>query len=143
VTPDQIKTVQDSFDRVFPVKAELAESFYKSLFDMAPDVRPMFPEDMTSQRLKLSDTLSYTVRNLHRPEVVEETIVGLARRHVKYGALPAHFAPVGMALISSLKAHLPGGMSDKEADAWLLAYTFIADMMIEEMPPFAENKAAE
>lgn len=143
MTPDQIKTVQDSFDRVFPVKAELAESFYKSLFDMAPDVRPMFPEDMTSQRLKLSDTLSYTVRNLHRPEVVEETIVGLARRHVKYGALPEHFAPVGMALISALKAHLPGGMSDKEADAWLLAYTFIADMMIEEMPPFAENTAAE
>lgn len=43
----------------------------------------MFPDDMTSQHLKLSDTLSYTVRNKNRPEVVEETIVGLARRHAK------------------------------------------------------------
>jgi nitric oxide dioxygenase len=134
LTPEQIKTVQDSFDRVFPVKEDLSESFYNVLFDMAPSVRSMFPEDMMSQRLKLSDTLSYTVRNLHRPEVVEETIVGLARRHVRYGALPEHFAPVGMALITALKKHLPGGMTEKEADAWLMAYTFISDMMIDEMP---------
>lgn len=133
MTPSQIKIVQDSFDRVFPVKEALSESFYKELFAMAPSVRPLFPEDMMSQRLKLSDTLSYTVRNLHRPEVVEETIVGLARRHVKYGAEPDHFAPVGMALITALKQHLPGGMTDTEADAWLLAYTFISDLMIHEM----------
>lgn len=48
-----------------------------------------------------------------------------------------------MALISPLKSHLPGGMSEKEADTWLLAYTFIADMMIDEMPPAAEITAAE
>lgn len=133
MTPNQIKTVQDSFDRVFPVKEALSESFYDELFTMAPGVREFFPQDMMSQRLKLSDTLSYTVRNLHRPEVVEETIVGLARRHVKYGAQPDHFAPVGMALITALKTHLPGGMTEAEADAWLLAYTFIADLMIDEM----------
>lgn len=91
-TPDKIKTVLDSFDRVFPVKEELAQSFYQTLFDMVPGARPMFPEDMTSRRLKLSDTLSYTVRNHHRQEVVDETIVGRALRHIKYGALPEHFA---------------------------------------------------
>lgn len=137
MTPNQIKTVQDSFDRVFPVKEAMSESFYAELFTIAPGVRSYFPEDMMSQRLKLSDTLSYTVRNLHRPEVVEETIIGLARRHVKYGAQPDHFAPVGMALITALKMHLPGGMTSEEADAWLSAYAFIADMMIAEMPASA------
>ena len=143
MTPDQIKTVQDSFDRVFPVKEDLSKSFYQTLFDMAPGVRGMFPQDMTSQRLKLTDTLSYMVRNLHRPEVVEETIVGLARRHVRYGAKAEHFAPVGMALISALKEHLPGGMDEMEADAWLQAYSFIADMMIDELPPADSATAAE
>ena len=37
-------------------------------------------------------------------------------------------------MISALKEHLPGGMDEKEADAWLQAYSFIADMMIEELP---------
>jgi nitric oxide dioxygenase len=137
VTPDQIKTVQDSFDRVFPYKDALSLSFYEELFKIAPHVRPLFPEDTTAQRLKLTDTLSYTVHNLNRPEVVEETIVGLARRHVKYGARQEHFAPVGMALIEALKRHVPGGLSDAQADAWLEAYTFISDLMIEQMPASA------
>lgn len=135
--PDQIKLVQDSFDRVFTSKDALAESFYNELFRMAPDVRQMFPEDMVEQRLKLSDTLSYTVRNLQRPEVVEETVQGLARRHAKYGAKPEHFAPVGMALITALHREMPGGLSEQEADAWLEAYTFISDLMIEELPASA------
>lgn len=137
MTPHQIKTVQDSFDRVFLVKEDLSRTFYDELFRIAPASRPLFPEDMTSQRLKLTDTLSYTVRNLHRPEVVEETILGLARRHVKYGARREHFAPVGMALITALEKHLPGGMTGDEADAWLMAYSFIADLMMEEMPASA------
>lgn len=135
--PAQIKLVQDSFDRVFPIRDELSESFYSELFAMAPVVQDMFPSDMTEQRLKLSDTLSYTVRNLHRPEIVEETIVGLARRHVKYGARPEHFAPVGMALIAALKQNMPGGLTEPEAEAWIEAYTFISDLMIEELPASA------
>ena len=134
MTPDQIKTVQDSFDRVFLVKENLSLSFYQELFRLAPTSRSLFPSDLISQRLKLTDTLSYIVRNLDRHEVVEETIVSLARRHVKYGARPEHFAPVGMALIAALKEHMPDGLSEPQADAWLQAYSFIADLMIEEMP---------
>ena len=131
--------MQQSFDRVFPIKHAMAETFYARLFEIAPEVREMFPADMAEQRQKLSDTLAYVVPNLHRPEVIEETILGLARRHVRYGALPAHFGPVGLALVHALKTHMPGatqeddGMSEAEAVAWLEAYTFIADMMISEM----------
>ena len=137
--PDQITAVQQSFDRVFPIKNELAKTFYEKLFEIASPVRAMFPDDMDEQRQKLSDTLAYLVPNLHRPEVVEETILGLARRHKRYGALPAHFGPVGLALVHALKTHMPGanpedeGMSEEEAVAWLEAYTFIADMMIAEL----------
>ncbi len=133
MTPEQIKLVQNSFDQIFPCMSELSETFYKILFDIAPESRDLFPQDMAAQRLMLSDTLSFTVRNLQRPEVVEETIVGLAKRHGRYGARPEHFAPVGMALIAALKAHMPGGMTETEGDSWLNAYTFISDLMIEEM----------
>ncbi len=142
MTPHQIKKVQDSFDRVFTVKETLSESFYSELFRIVPEVSKHFPEDQISKRLTMTDMISYTVRNLHRPEVVEETIVGLARRHATYGARREHFAPMGMALIHALKENLPGGMSDDEADAWLQAYTFISDLMIEAMPAMAGPKSA-
>jgi len=131
--PDQISSVQESFDRVFPIKNELATTFYAKLFEIAPAVRAMFPENMDEQRQKLSDTLAYVVPNLHRPEVIEETILGLARRHRRYGALPAHFGPVGLALVHALKTHMPGEFTEELGVAWLEAYTFISDMMIAEM----------
>lgn len=131
--PDQITAVQESFDRVFPIKNELSETFYAKLFEIAPGVRPMFPENMAEQRQKLSDTLAYVVPNLHRPEVIEETVLGLARRHVRYGALPAHFGPVGLALVHALKTHMPDEFTEELGAAWLEAYTFISDMMIAEM----------
>ena len=83
--PDQIAAVQQSFDRVFPIKHALAETFYAPrLFEIAPEVQiaRCFPHDMAEQRQKLSDTLAYVVPNLHRPEVIEETILGLARRQL-------------------------------------------------------------
>lgn len=134
MTPEQIQLVQESFDRVFPVKDDLSATFYAELFRVAPAVRPLFAEDMTAQRLKLSDTLSYVIRNLDRPEVIEETVVGLARRHVKYGAKPDHFAAVGMALVHALQTHMPGGLDEQAADAWLNAYSLVSDMMIAELP---------
>ena len=133
MTPDLIRKVQNSFDRAFPVKEKLSETFYEQLFSMAPELREFLPKDVTSQRIKLSDTLAYVVQNLHRFELLEETIIGLARRHKKYGAKPEHFAPVGMALIASLKANLAGGLTEKEAEGWLAAYSLISDMIIEEM----------
>lgn len=132
MTPDKIQAVQNSFDRVFPIKEDFAKTFYTHLFEIAPQARPMFPDDMTEQRLKLTDTLSYTVRHLERPEVVEEAVQGLARRHIRYGALPEHFAPVGTALIYALQHHTPGGLSDLEAEGWLEAYMWISDQMLAE-----------
>lgn len=133
MTPDQIQLVQTSFDRVFPHRAALAETFYGELFRTTPSVRPYFPKDMAEQRVKLVDTLAYVVRNLDRPELIEESIVGLARRHVRYGAKPEHFGPVGLALVVALTETMPDEMTTEEGVAWLLAFSFVTDMMVAEM----------
>ena len=63
---------------------------------------------MAEQRQKLSDTLAYVVTDLHRPEVIEETILGVARRHdALRPPMPAHFGPVGLALVHALNTHMP------------------------------------
>lgn len=133
MTPDQIQLVQTSFDRVFPHREALAETFYGELFRSTPSVRPYFPTDMSEQRIKLVDTLAYVVRNLDRPELIEETVLGLARRHVRYGAKPEHFGPVGMALVHALNETMPGEMTAEEGVAWLLAFSFVSDMMVAEI----------
>ena len=44
--------------------------FYARLFEIAPEVRPMFPADITAQRDKLLQMLTTAVSNLHQVEMI-------------------------------------------------------------------------
>lgn len=135
MTPDQIAAVQRHFMSVYPVKAKVTETFYQRLFEIAPNVRALFPQDMTVQREKLAGTLAFVVKNLANTDHLQIAVAGLSRRHRGYGTKAAHFAPVGEALLYALDAGGPEPMSDAERDAWSAAYDMIAAAMIAELDP--------
>ena len=55
MTPDQVKLVQQSFSKVAPISDQAADLFYDRLFEVAPQVKPMFPADLTEQRRQNPD----------------------------------------------------------------------------------------
>lgn len=133
MTPNQIETVKDNFQEVSAVIGAFSLTFYTELFRIAPSIRPFFPNEMNAQRIKLAETLGSVVLHLHRLHTIEDVIIGLARRHVEYGARPEHFAPVGAALIYALDQHTPHGLTAAQSEAWAAAYGEISDLMIEAM----------
>lgn len=46
MTPSQIALVQSSFAKVVPIADTAAKLFYDRLFEIAPEVRPLFKRDM-------------------------------------------------------------------------------------------------
>jgi hemoglobin-like flavoprotein len=56
--PEQIDLVRNSFDALWPFRRKLAEQFYSRFFELAPDTRRLFPDDLEKQQLKLMDTLA-------------------------------------------------------------------------------------
>lgn len=64
MNPTQIRLVQDSFAKVAPISERAAVLFYDRLFEVAPAVRSMFPDDLSEQRKKLMTTLAVVVNNL-------------------------------------------------------------------------------
>ncbi|MGR3563698.1 MAG: globin domain-containing protein [Heliomarina sp.] len=134
MTPDEIKALQANFARVYPVKHSVAKSFYDKLFDLAPEVRDLFPEDMRAQREKLADTLAFIVKHLNQPDKLELAVASMARRHVGYGAVSVHLPVVGAALLYALEEQSAGKMTRKEHDAWAKAYQNISDLMVAELP---------
>src|ERR1700760_4232091 len=64
MTPDQVTLVQESFAKVAPISETAAVLFYERLFEIAPQVKAMFPADMTEQRRKLMATLAAVVNGL-------------------------------------------------------------------------------
>ena len=81
MSPDQIALVQDSFRKVVPIAATAADVFYDRLFEIAPDVRPLFPNDLKEQKKKLVAMLATAVTNLHQIETIAPAVADLGKRH--------------------------------------------------------------
>src|SRR6185436_915001 len=109
-----------------------AELFYGRLFEIAPQVRAMFPDDMTEQRKKLMATLAIVVNGLTNLEAILPAASALAKRHVSYGAEPAHYPVVGDALLWTLEQGLGPAWTPQIAAAWTSAYTTLSGYMIGE-----------
>ena len=132
MTPEQVKLVQDSFAKVAPISGKAAELFYGRLFEIAPQVRAMFPDDMTEQRKKLMATLAIVVNGLNNLDTILPAASALAKRHVGYGAQAAHYPVVGAALLWTLEQGLGASWTPEVATAWTQAYTTLSNFMIGE-----------
>jgi len=95
----QVKLVQESFAKVARISEQAAVIFYDRLFEVAPAVRAMFPDDMTEQRKKLMTMLAAVVNGLNNLESILPVASALAKRHASYGAKPEHYPVVGSTLL--------------------------------------------
>ena len=141
MNPTQIKLVQDSFAKVAPISETAAVLFYDRLFEIAPQVKAMFPADMTEQRKKLMATLAVVVNGLGNLESVLPAASALAKRHLSYGAKPSHYPVVGAALLWTLEKGLGDAWTPEVAEAWTAAYGTLSGFMISEA--YGRSQAAE
>ena len=141
MTPDQVALVQQSFAKVVPISDQAAVMFYDRLFEVAPQVKAMFPADMTEQRKKLMATLAVVVNGLSNLESILPAAKALAQRHVSYGAKAEHYPVVGSALLWTLEKGLGEAWTADIAAAWTAAYTTLSGFMIEQA--YGRPQAAE
>jgi nitric oxide dioxygenase len=141
VTPDQVKLVRQSFAKVVPIADQAAILFYDRLFEIAPQVRAMFPDDMTEQRRKLMMMLAAVVNGLGDLPSILPAASALAKRHVAYGATAEHYPVVGSALLWTLEKGLGEGWTPDVAAAWVAAYGTLSGYMISEA--YGSAQAAE
>ena len=131
MTPNQIKLVQTSFAQVAPIAATAADLFYGRLFEIAPQVRAMFPEDISEQKKKLMAMLGTVVAGLNNLDTLMPAVRALGRRHGGYGAKPQYYAPVGSALLWTLEKGLGEAFTPEVKDAWATAYIVLSTTMID------------
>ena len=82
MTPEQVKLVQSSFKQVEPIADQAADLFYGRLFEIAPQVRPLFPNDMSEQKMKLMSMIGTAVNNLHQVEKIIPAVQELGRKQL-------------------------------------------------------------
>ena len=102
------------------------DEFYRRLFELAPEIRPMFKGDMGLQVKKFSDMLAWVITHLEHPEELSRELRALGARHRDYGVEIDHYAPVGSALIWMFQHTLGDRFTSEMEEAWLEAYAFIS-----------------
>jgi hemoglobin-like flavoprotein len=141
MTLEQIRAIQESFAKVAPISEQAAALFYGRLFEVDPAIRPLFHGDMKEQGRKLMATLAVVVNNLNDFGAVLPAASALAKRHVAYGVKPAHYTPVGEALLWTLQQGLGAAWTPELAAAWAAVYGVLSEYMIAEA--YGRSAAAE
>lgn len=126
----QAALIEESWHRIGPRGAELAEAFYDRLFELDPRIRDLFAAAvMEDQGAKFVAMLAEVVRLVRDPDRFGALLAASGRRHAGYGVVPRHYKTVGEALLWALDHALPGGLEPAAREAWAEAYTRMAFLM--------------
>lgn len=137
MTPQQITSVQHSWRLLRDLDPQMVGGlFYSKLFHDHPELRAMFPKDMSEQHSKLVGKFNIVVARLHQFEDLKTDIAALARRHVDYGVSPRQYAYVGSALLWTLERGLGDDWTPAVVEAWQTCYALLSSTMIQA----AENQ---
>jgi hemoglobin-like flavoprotein len=141
LTESDRKAVRQSFRLVVPIADTAADLFYKRLFELKPDYRRLFADDIAAQKRKLLRMLAFIVRSLDykdtewRDDVPPEqdlmlVVLALGRRHSDLYRIPSEsYAFVGEALLWTLDYGLGEAFTQEVRGAWTRLYTLLAQTM--------------
>ena len=132
MTNKQIDLVKQSWAIVATIDpVTVGGLFYNRLFEIAPQVKPMFRNPMPEQSKKLLAMINYVIGKLDKLEDILDEVAKLAKRHVVYGVKPDHYTIVGNALLWTLEKGLSEKWNDEVKEAWSSCYQVLSSAMIE------------
>ena len=133
MTAHQIHLVKKTWRLLRKVDPHLlANVFYKRLFLRSASARSLFGGPMEAQYEKFVAMLSFLVAHLDQPETLLGEAIAMARRHVTYGVTPAHYRPVGEALLWTIQKGLGPDWNDDVRQAWQACYELLTKAMLEQ-----------
>lgn len=129
MTPEQKALVQSSWAKVKPISEQAAALFYGRLFEIYPEVKPLFKSDMKEQGRKLMAMINTAVNALDNLDPMIGAIQESGKRHADYGVKDEDYDKVADALLWTLQQGLKDDFTPAVKDAWVAVYTALADVM--------------
>mmetsp|Transcript_20451 Transcript_20451/g.36905 ORF Transcript_20451/g.36905 Transcript_20451/m.36905 type:complete len:336 (+) Transcript_20451:84-1091(+) len=123
----------------FGLDVRAVEIFYNKLFEDYPQVRDIFPSDMSKQYHKLYAAVGIVLQFLDRPDELLPVLRDLGIRHSKYGAKREYYEAVTETFLWTLNSYIFSKMPNNNAlrwafdvaDAWEWAFSYIGRTMAE------------
>ena len=129
-TAEEIGQIRDSFDAMGLARRKIAEAFYQRFFELLPDARAMFPQNMERLHLKLMDTIAALVGALDNPDMFQSIIDQIGRQHARFGVTPSHLTAFGDALLWTWEQHFGSAFTPEVRQAWTTLYEAVRSDML-------------
>jgi hemoglobin-like flavoprotein len=141
LTSGEKAAIRRSWELAAPITETVAELFYKRLFEIAPQYRRLFNQDMAPQKRKLVAMLGFIVKSVDWAQdrwadavPVDEdlflVVLALGRRHIDLYRVPDEaYDAVGAALLWTLDYGLGEAFTKDTRDAWSRLYAVLAKVM--------------
>lgn len=126
----QIELIQESWDFVLTNAEEAGKLFYGRLFEIAPEVKRLFKNDMDRQAEKLISLISFAVSKLDSLHEIISDVQDLGIRHKHYHVDPEHYEKVGEALLWTLEKGAEDIWTEEHKEAWTEIYLILSKTMI-------------
>ncbi len=130
MTPEAVDQIRASYAHATATPRQLAARFYQELFTAAPNLRRLFPGDLTLLQGHFESALALVVRNLEEMSALRESLRDLGAQHVHWGARPEDYVSAREALVAALAALTPSWSGTLEQN-WRTAVTGIIVPMLE------------
>ena len=130
LTERQIALVRSGFQSFQATGESSAIRFYERLFELAPHLRKLFPNDLEEQARKFLQALKVIVNSLSSTERTARMLQRLGDRHKDYGVKTSYYEVVGEALLGTLDDALGDEFTDEAREAWTAAFRLISAAMI-------------
>jgi len=118
MTPRQKGLIRETFPVLHEVAEPLVQLFYGRLFQIAPEVRPLFKGDVGAQARKFSDLLRVLVDELEDFDRHRPALRSLGQRHVAFGVTPENYDQLATAFLWALGHMLHPEFSASVEGAW-------------------------
>ena len=124
--------IRKSFEALRPRAQELVDTFYATLFERNPELKPLFAHvNLAVQKGMLLKALVLLVENVDKPNVLKPVLNQMGARHVGYGVKNEHYSAVGGSLLAALSKIAGPLWTADVALAWSETYQAVAGMMQE------------
>lgn len=127
---EQKRIIKQSFQTIAKALPEIVPNFYMRLFELHPELRPLFRSNIQEQPKKFLDMLAMLIGLIDDIEEQGSLIKHLGKRHLGYGVKPKHYTMVGDALLWAFEEVLKDRFSGEVKSAWMMLYGEITKLAI-------------
>ena len=131
MTREEINLVRTSWVNLTAISDQAADMFYRRLFEVYPEVRPLFKGEIDEQGEKLMRMIGKAVAALDDLEPLDRVIKMMGARHSGYGVKDEDYEKLRDAMFWTLEQGLGDGFTPATRAAWASVYEDLADMMRE------------